>query len=266
MLYRILALLIAATIHMTCAARADSVPGSTRLLARLADSRTVTPIAATPRVVVVYDTVTVYDTICPRQMHPLYLAVKSNMLYDAAAIPDLGVEVALRRGWSVALDWQYAWWRSERRHRYWRVYGGQLGVRKWFGRLAGSKPLQGHHAGVFGQIFTYDFEFGGKGHMGGVPDKNIFHDPQWGVSAEYGFSLPVARRLNIDFTVGAGYIGGVYREYVPRQGQYIWQSTRRRHWFGPTKAAVTLVWLIGRGNSNGPKQRHRDDRQEGGEP
>lgn len=34
---------------------------------------------------------------------------------------------------------------------------------------------------------------------------------------------------------------------------YIWQSTKQRHWFGPTKAEVSLIWLIGRGNYNEKK-------------
>ena len=31
---------------------------------------------------------------------------------------------------------------------------------------------------------------------------------------------------------------------------YVWQATKERHWFGPTKAEISLVWLIGRGNFN----------------
>ena len=41
---------------------------------------------------------------------------------------------------------------------------------------------------------------------------------------EYGYSLPIARRLNIDFTIGAGYWGGIYHEYKPEADYYVWQS------------------------------------------
>lgn len=67
---------------------------------------------------------------------------------------------------------------------------------------------------------------------------------------EYGYALPIARRLNIDFVLGVGYWGGKYHTYNPRDGHYVWQSTRQRHWFGPTKAEISLVWLLGRGNTN----------------
>ena len=70
---------------------------------------------------------------------------------------------------------------------------------------------------------------------------------------EYGYSLPVANRLNIDFTLGVGYWGGKYYEYTPLDGHYVWKATKNRHWFGPTKAEISLVWLLGRGNSNNKK-------------
>lgn len=39
----------------------------------------------------------------------------------------------------------------------------------------------------------------------------------------------------------------------PLDGHYVWQATKNRHWFGPTKAEISLVWLLGRGNSNNKK-------------
>ncbi len=173
---------------------------------------------------------------------PFYMSVRTNMLYDAVAIPTLGAEFYLGRNISIGGQWSYAWWHRNARHRYWRFYGGDIGARWWFGSGAHIKPLTGHHLGIYAQIFTYDFEFGGKGQMS--------HKFNYGGGVEYGFSLPVARRLNIDFTIGIGYIGGEYYKYVPVDGHYVWQSTHRRNWFGPTKAEISLVWLIGRGNVN----------------
>ena len=57
----------------------------------------------------------------------------------------------------------------------------------------------------------------------------------------------------MDFTVGIGYLGGEYKEYLPIDNCYVWQATKHRHWFGPTKAEVSLVWLLGRGNYNEKK-------------
>lgn len=56
--------------------------------------------------------------------------------------------------------------------------------------------------------------------------------------------------LKIDFTLGVGYWGGIYHEYEPQAGYYVWKATKERRWIGPTKAEISLVWLLGRGNSN----------------
>lgn len=184
---------------------------------------------------------------------PFYMALKTNMLYDALAVPNIGVEFHLGKNWSVAGNWMYAWWDSDKKHRYWRIYGGELAVRKWFGKAAKEKPLTGHHIGVYGQAFTYDFEWKGTGYIGGLPGKSLWNNANYAAGIEYGYSLPVARRLNIDFTLGVGYWGGTYYTYRPLDGHYVWESTRQRHWIGPTKAEISLVWLLGRGNVNDRK-------------
>ena len=171
---------------------------------------------------------------------PFYMAVKTNMLYDALLVPNIGVEFYVGKNWSVAGNWMYAWWKSDRKHNYWRIYGGDVELRRWFGRRAVEKPFSGHHVGLYGQIVTYDFELGGKGYLG---DKWSY-----GGGVAYGYSLPVGHRFNVDFTLGIGYLGGLYKEYIPLDGHYVWQTTKKRRWFGPTKAGISLVWLIGRGN------------------
>lgn len=200
------------------------------------------------------------DTLVPQaivpeqeERKPFYMAVKTNMLYDVLAVPNIGVEFYLGKGWTLGGNWMYGWWDKGSKHRYWRVYGGDIAVRKWLGKRAAGKPLTGHHLGVYGQVFTYDFEWGGTGYMGGEPGGTLWDKGNYAVGVEYGYSLPVARRLNIDFTIGVGYWGGKYYTYSPLDGHDVWESTKNRHWFGPTKAEISLVWLLGRGNSNNRK-------------
>ncbi len=165
--------------------------------------------------------------------------LKTNMLYDAAALPNIGVEVGIGADWSVSANWMHAWWSSNAKHRYWRAYGGDLEVRRWF-RLPRGNAQQdfcGHHAGIYGQMLTYDFEWGGKGYQG--------RPWSWGAGVSYGYSLPVGKQFNIDFTLGIGYLTGDYMTYNVQDNCYVWESTRRRKWIGPTKAEVSLVWFMG---------------------
>ena len=186
----------------------------------------------------------------PREKRKFYIALKTNMLYDALALPSLSAEFYLGKNFSAVANWTYGWWDTDRTHHYWRAYGGDLAVRWWFGKKAMEKPLTGHHIGVYGGIFTYDFEFGGTGYMGGLPHETLWNRSLRMAGIEYGYSLPVAKRLNIDFTIGIGYMGGKYIKYIPDNGRYLWQSTHKINWFGPTKAEISLVWLIGPGNYN----------------
>ncbi len=182
--------------------------------------------------------------------NPFYMGVKTNLLYDAVAVPNAGVEFYLGRDWSVTASWMYAWWKHDMKHWYWRVYGGDLGFRKWFGKAAQEKPLTGHHIGLYGQMFTYDFETGGRGYMGGEPGGTMWDQAHYAGGVEYGYALPIGKRLNLDFVIGVGYMGGKYHEYLPEDDCYVWQVTKQRNWFGPTKAEISLVWLWGHGNFN----------------
>ena len=186
-----------------------------------------------------------------------YMAVKTNMLYDALLVPNIGVEFYLGKNWSIAGDWMYAWWKKDRIQWYWRTYGGGLTVRKWFGKKADEKPLTGHHLGIYGQALTYDIEMGNRGYIGGVPGGDLFDKANFTAGVEYGYSLPIRSRLNIDFTLGIGYFGGKYYKYIPIDNCYVWQETRMRNYFGPTRLEVSLVWLIGRGNYNKDKKGRR---------
>lgn len=183
--------------------------------------------------------------------HHYYINIKTNMLYDALLVPNAGIEACVGRDFSVGLNWAYAWWSHRVSNKFWRIYGGDIYTRWWFGEKHRLKHLTGHHIGIYAQILTYDFEFGGKGYMSGKPGKNLFARMSYGAGAEYGFSLPIHRCLNIDFTIGFGYLGGKYYEYEPIDGHYVWLRTRNRQWLGPTKAEVSLVWLIGHTNKKG---------------
>ena len=186
---------------------------------------------------------------------PFYMGIKTNMLYDVAAIPNIGAEFYLGANFSVVANWEYSWWKSDKKAWYWRSYGGDVALRYWMGKAAKEKPLTGHHLGLYGQMITYDVEVGGRGYIadsGFGKDKEANPNLGWNWTAglEYGYSLPIARRLNIDFTLGVGYHWGYFMEYLPIDGHYVWQATKRRQYIGPTKLEVSLVWLIGCDNFN----------------
>ena len=168
----------------------------------------------------------------------LFVAVTTNLLYDAAAIPNLGIEISLGGLWSLTADWNFAWWSNTGKNRSWQTYGGYLGARRYFGRLAETRRFSGHYAGLYLDALTYDFELGGTGYQAARLG--------FGGGLEYGFSLPLNEFLNLDFSLGLGFQDGEYKTYEPRDGHFVWTGTYKRMWVGPTKAQVGLKWILGK--------------------
>lgn len=160
--------------------------------------------------------------------------ISTNIVYDALFIPNIGLEFPFAVHWSAGLNWMYGWKeRHARRPVY--AYGGDLHVRYWPG--ARVKALSGHHFGAYAQMLRYNVRYSGRGYL----------SDRWscGAGVEYGYSLALSQRLRIDMSIGLGYLGGICREYVRQDQCDVWQSTKRRRWFGPTKAEISVAWVIG---------------------
>lgn len=184
------------------------------------------------------------QTETPPSLRETTWSLRTNLLYDALAVPAIGAELYLGRNISVQCQWMYAWWSHRIKNFFWRIYGGDIGLRWWFGEIARRQPLTGHHIGVYAQTLIWDFELGGRGYMGGAPGSAIWERANFGGGIEYGYSVSVRERLNIDFSIGIGYIGGACREYIPMCGYYVWQSTRKLHYIGPTKLEISLAYIF----------------------
>lgn len=167
--------------------------------------------------------------------------LRTNLLAYPALVPNIGFDIYLGKNWSIGANGNFAWW-SNNRNYYWRLVTGELNVRKYFGKQAELKNYSGHHIGALGGVATYDFQLGGLGYQN-IP-------LAWFAGLEYGYSLPVAKRLNIDFSLGLGYFHSVQEEYDNFAGKnYKFQKTRLNYVI-PVKAEIALVWLLGRNNKN----------------
>ena len=65
------------------------------------------------------------ETLCPK------LALRTNLLYDAALVPNVGVEWFVDQHWSVAANVMYIWLKNDTRHRYWRLFSTDVEARYW---------------------------------------------------------------------------------------------------------------------------------------
>lgn len=170
--------------------------------------------------------------------NPILWKLKTNLLYDAFVVPNISAEMHLGRNWSAGLGYWYTWWKTNPCHRYWRSYGGEIDIRKYFGSQALKSHLTGHHLGAVSQMGMYDVEFGKRGNMS---------DFSYTIGAEYGYTFPISPRVSLDLGMALGYFGGTYKVYDPIDTHYVWQETRNRRYFGPVKADITLAHLVARG-------------------
>lgn len=178
----------------------------------------------------------------------------TNLLYDAALTPNIGIGVCFGERFTIFADWMHAWWSNREKRRYWRIYGGDIEARVQLGHGRSDNPLSGHRVGVYASLVTYDFQFG-RTRTGVMADKY-----NYAAGLSYGYSLPVGRRLNLDFSIGVGYAWGRYMKQHLEDDHDVWQSTHSKRWFGPTRAEIGLTWLIGKGNVNTPRNRKGGDR------
>lgn len=173
-----------------------------------------------------------------------HMALSTDLIKDAALIPNLKADFWIPGGWSAGLSWEYIWIKNHSSNRHWRFEGGELNIRKWIGRGKNSRPFSGQHIGLYAQAVTWQIAFGRRGYLSGNPHQGLNGHPNWGIGVDYGYSLPISKRLNLDFDVGVGYFGGGYQKYHNKNGVYCWEKTKHLNWWGPTKAEISLVWIL----------------------
>jgi len=161
------------------------------------------------------------------------LAIKSNLLYDAVLMPSLEVEYRFDDHWTVNAEGVVPWWHNDRKHKYFQIMLLSPEVRYWFKHYH-DRPWHGLYAGILGGGGKYDLENGGRGYKG----------TGWFAGVSFGYMFPVSRNLSFEAGIGVGYLNTRYEEYVPFEGHYVYQLTKRTNYFGPLKLKFAIVWRL----------------------
>lgn len=164
------------------------------------------------------------------------LAIKNNLLYDLALAPNLEIELPIDRWWSLNVEYKCPWWSDNKRGFCYQLLSAGVEARFWLGSRKRRKRLTGHFLGIYAEGGVYDFQFD--------EDKGYRGDYYAASGVTYGYSHQLAQCLALEFSVGIGYLETDYRKYTTYEGDLIWTSSGRYHFIGPTKAKVSLVWLI----------------------
>lgn len=170
-------------------------------------------------------------------------AVKTNVLGDAMGSLNIGIEGRLAEKWTVDLTGHLDPW-TRKDGELWRHAFLQPEARWWF-----CDSFSGHFLGLHAH--------GGIFNVGGVDtdmkflnnDFSILSDYRYqgwfaGAGVAYGYDLIIGSHWNLEFEIGAGYAYTRYDQFECDVCGSILSEDLTHHYFGITKAAISLVFLF----------------------
>lgn len=170
------------------------------------------------------------------------LAIKSNLLYDAIAVANLGIELPLAPKWTLDISGNLnAWAINDHRWKHWLV---QPEARYWL-----CERFQGHFFGAHAIGGQYNVgNLHNSIHFLGTDFSDLTHNRYqgWmaGAGIAYGYSWIIGNRWNIEAEIGIGWIytrSDVYP--CANCGEKI-DNNHVHNYVGPTKAADNLIYLF----------------------
>ncbi|MEG2856489.1 DUF3575 domain-containing protein [Bacteroides sp.] len=171
------------------------------------------------------------------------VGIKTNLLYGAGAFtPNLGVEVGLGRRTTLDVSGGYNWFNLDGKKKnnkklvHWMV---QPEFRYFL-----CEKFNGHFFGVHALYSQYNIAGHNLPMLFGNGSKGYRHEG-WaaGTGISYGYQLMLGRSWNLEFNVGVGYAQFKYDKYECKNcGEKV--ATETKHYFGPTKAGISLIWII----------------------
>ncbi|MFI3288247.1 MAG: DUF3575 domain-containing protein [Rikenellaceae bacterium] len=176
------------------------------------------------------------------------IAIKSNLVYDAAATVNLGVEIGLGKRTTLDISGNYnAWYTDESQNEKMRHFLLQPEFRYYF-----CEKMSGHFIGAHAHILQFNVcgdqwlmnTFKAASSFGSIEQGDSrYQGDGYGGGFVYGYSWAVASRLNIEFAVGAGYLYLDYEKYGPSTCDPLIEVATSHYW-GLTKLGVSLVYII----------------------
>ena len=166
--------------------------------------------------------------------------VKTNLLYDAATSINLGAETKLSDKWTLDVSGNVNPW-SFSENRQLKHILLQPEARYWFCGIF-NRDFIGVH--MHGSIFNA----GRLDLPGDIGAKNIQLNRYkgWlaGAGVSYGYHWILRKRWSIEATVGVGYAYIEYDRYTLCEDCIQKSGSKHRHYFGPTKLGVSLIYTI----------------------
>jgi hypothetical protein len=156
-------------------------------------------------------------------------SLRTNLLYWAVALPNLGVEWKPSESTGILLNGAQNHWVWSDENKQYRTWLLQPEIRRYFGEN------RQWFAGVEGHIGELNFKFDDTGYQGNVLGGGIIG----------GYHLRLSKRCDMDFSLGLGYTQLKYETYYRSNNVIVHKkSNMQKNIFAPTQAGVSLIFKL----------------------
>lgn len=161
------------------------------------------------------------------------IAIKNNILYDAVAAPNIGVELSLNDKITLDISSNYnpISYGEKSKWKHWLI---QPEARYWF-------------CETFGGSFVGLHAFAGEFNLAGLKALDLqdtrVQGSAFGAGVSYGYHFILSPRWGVEANIGVGYARYSYDKYVCehcglKTGNYT------KNYYGPTKAGLSLIYML----------------------
>lgn len=171
------------------------------------------------------------------------VALKTNMIYDATATVNAGVEIGIASKWTLDVSGNFNCWTMSEGKR-WKHWFVQPEARYWL-----CDRFSGHFFGVHAH--------GGQFNIGGIDndfkflgtDFSVLSDKRvqgWfaGAGVAYGYAWVLGRHWNLEGELGLGYAYCRYDKFNCMDCGRKVEKDKSYNYFGLTKIALSLVYVF----------------------
>ncbi len=161
---------------------------------------------------------------------PFTFNLRTNLLYWAAATPNIGVEWRINPSYGVKLDGGYSGWEYNGKDKIQKLWFINPEVRRY---MLDSKRF---YMGLGATVGEYNLKLGSTGYQG----------KGYGGALTAGYQLPMGKRFSWDFNIGLGAAHFTYDTFEVDNGVRVYKEKGcSKTLFTPTQIGVNLIWYIG---------------------
>ena len=171
------------------------------------------------------------------------VGIKTNLLYDATASANIGVEVEVAPRWSLDISGNLNAW-NVKTNKYMRHWFVQPEARYWF-----CNPFQGHFIGIEAHGGQFNLGHWGHGFKFLGTDLRKLADNRYqgwfvGAGITYGYTWILHKHWNLEAEIGIGYSYSRFDRYPCATCGTKIESDKSHNYVGPTKAALNLIYVF----------------------